>query len=1313
MQCPKCNTENREGAKFCVNCGAKLVLACAQCGTELLASAKFCDTCGAQVIARPAEVREEPAAAPTMAAEALKRLVPKEYAERLLATRGQVQAERRMVTILFSDVKGSTAMAEDLDPEDVMEIMDGAFDVLIEPIYRYEGTLARLMGDAVLAFFGAPIAHEDDPERAIRAALDITAGAREYAAKLEQESGITSFNVRVGINTGLVVVGEVGSDLRVEYTAMGDAINLAARMEQSAPPGGILITHDTYRHVRGVFDVLRQEPLTVKGRRQPVQAYLVQRAKARPFRKPMRGVEGIETRMIGRQAELNRLQEAFHTAVEYRELQMATIVGEAGVGKSRLLHEFDLWSDLVPEPFYFFKGRALQEMQSQPYSLMRDLFAFRFQIEDTDPLPVVRERLEQGTSAALGAGQESQMRAHIIGHLLGFELGPSPHLEGVLDDPKQIRERGLTYLVDYFKALASQDPVLILLEDLHWADDSSLDVLNHLALALTDQPLMIGCTARPALFERRPHWGEGQTFHRRLLLEPLTKRNTRRLLDEILQRVDQVPDTLSDLVVAGAEGNPFFVEELVKMLVEDGVIIKGEDQWRVEPSRLTEVRVPPTLRGVLQARLDRLPLQERTVLQQAAVVGRLFWDRAVVSIHEAAADGGEEAEVVDSLSALRGREMVFQRETTAIAGAEEYIFKHALLREVTYKSLLKRLRRIYHGLVADWLMEQAGERVGEYTGLIADHLELAGRVEEAAEWLIRAGDRARGLYAHQEAIGAYRRALALLEEQGDLERAARTLMKLGLTHHTAFQFKEAHHAYDEGFTVWQRASAEAPALSLPRAPHALRSATHSDIATLDPGLAWETGSSDLLRELFAGLVQLTPELDVVPDVAASWAVLEGGHVYVFHIREDAYWSNGTRVTAHDFEYAWRRVLDPATGSPNAGLLYDIKGARAFHQGEVSDPDTLGVRATDDLTLRVDLEGPTGYFLQLLAHTHTQPVPRHAVEALGEAWAEPANLVTNGPFRLQTWVDGESMVMVRHPQYHGVSTGNVERVELRLLSDWSGSQATYDGDGLDILPLCHLAQSARVRAKERHAGEHIQVPSLTTTFVVFNPRKPPFDDLRLRLAFALAVDRETFADVVLAGLHSPATGGFVPPGMPGHSPQIALPYEPERARQLLAEAGYPGGRGFPNVWAPLPSTQRSLGEYLQTQWRETLGVEIPYDIMVWPEYARTEWEKVHFLVSGWVADYPDPDNFLRVYAALGPYVRNEAYDRLVEKARRLMDQEERMKLYRQADRMLIEGATVVPLTYDRWHVLLKPWVTRYPTSPIRRTFWKDVIIEPHW
>jgi len=306
MQCPECNTGNPEGAKFCLKCGVKLVLVCPQCKTELPPHAEFCIACGTQLVTPPPEAMREPGLG--RLTEALERLVPREFAERLLATRGQVGKERRMVTILFSDVKGSTAMAEDLDPEEVMEIMEGAFDVLIEPVYRYEGTVARLMGDAILAFFGAPIAHEDDPERACRAALEIIEGAQRYSARLEEERGIRGFNVRVGISTGLVVVGEVGSDLRVEYTAMGDAINLAARMESAAEPGTILVTEDTHKLIAPLFETEALGPTEVKGKTEPVAVYRVLTPKVAPV-KP-RGIAGLESPLVGREAQFRALQEA-------------------------------------------------------------------------------------------------------------------------------------------------------------------------------------------------------------------------------------------------------------------------------------------------------------------------------------------------------------------------------------------------------------------------------------------------------------------------------------------------------------------------------------------------------------------------------------------------------------------------------------------------------------------------------------------------------------------------------------------------------------------------------------------------------------------------------------------------------------------------------------------------------------------------------------------------------------------------------------------------------------------------------------------
>jgi ABC-type oligopeptide transport system substrate-binding subunit/class 3 adenylate cyclase len=1227
---------------------------------------------------------------------------------------GQVSSERRLVTILFADVKGSTAMAEGLDPEDWMEIMDGAFDLLIEPVYRYEGTLARLMGDSVLAFFGAPIAHEDDPERAVRAALEITSAAKKYAQELEEEKGIQGFGVRVGINTGLVVVGEVGSDLRVEYTAMGDAVNLAARLEHNAPVGGILVSHDTYRHVQGVFDVQPQEPLAVKGKGEPVQTYLIQRAKPRAFHKPLRGVEGIETRMVGREAELKHLQESFYTAIEESELQLVTIAGEAGVGKSRLLHEFDLWSDLLPEQFYYFKGRAVHEMQNSPYGLIRDLVAFRFQIQDSDSPSIVHEKLETGVSLALGPGESSQAAANTIAYLLGFELGDTTQLASLRDDAQGVRDLALANLVGYFGGLADQSPVLILLEDLHWGDDSSLDALNHLALALTNQPLMIITTARPQLFERRPHWGEGQPFHSLLELLPLSKWDSRRLLAQILQKLDQVPDTLRDLVVGGAEGNPFFIEELIKMLVDDSVIVRGDEVWLLDPSRLTNFHVPPTLTGVLQARLDRLPLEERTVLQQASVVGRLFWDLAVVRINQLGSDEIEETNVGDRLSALRHREMVFQRETSAFMDAREYIFKHALLREITYEGVLKRLRRVYHGLVADWLLEQSGERLAEYTSLIADHLELAGRTEEAVDYLLEAGHRARRLYAHQEATSAYERALALLKEQGEVKRAAGTLMQLGLTHHSAFAFSRSRQAYEEGLALWQQASETKPVTSLPPAPHALRQ-TSVNPPSLDSTRAGDEASNRIIMQLFSGLVAKTPELGIVPDVAASWEVIDSGNRYLFHLRDDIVWSDGVTVTAHDFEYAWKRLLDQSSSS--AQLLYDIKGARAYHEGLAPDEDALGVRVLDDLTLSVELEGPTGYLLYLLGCAETGPVPRHVVEAFGNAWTDPENIVTNGPFTLTSWRHSDSIILTRNPRYHGRFSGNVMQVEISLIptEEWHTQQEIYEADQQDVYRLGNRDLENMEWILHRHASEYISSPLAAAHYLVFDTMSAPFDDPKVRRAFAYAVDREALVDVTLGGFLSPAKGGCVPPGVPGHSPGIALPYDPGRARQLLADAGYSESRRFPVVNFVTSSLNRVLAQHLCAQWTEALDVEIRWETMNWTEYLE-----MFFLSSGtpqlwtmgWIGDYPDPDNFLRVALERFTGWHHERYFSLIEQARRSLDQRERMELYTQAERILVQEVPMLPLFYERQHMLLKPWVKKYPTSVTNTLFLQDVVLEPH-
>jgi predicted ATPase/class 3 adenylate cyclase len=695
------------------------------------------------------------------------------------------EQQRKLVTVLYADVVGSTNIVKHLDPEDALEIMDGSLKRLAIPVEKHGGHVARYMGDGFKAVFGMPKAYENDPEMAIRAGLGILKVVKEISTDLENQWDIHDFQVRVGVNTGLAALGGMTES---EDTVMGSTVNLTKRVESAAPPGGLLITHNTYRHVRGIFNVQMHKPVDAKGFDEPIQVYLVMEIKPRAFRVQTRGVEGVETRMVGRDAELLILQNTFHNVVGEKQTQVITVVGEAGVGKSRLLYEFDNWIELLPPPIVrFFQGRGRQETQNMPYAMLRDVFTFRFQIQESDAAREIQEKIEAGFGEMLGMDEEGQMRAHITGQLLGFDFSTSQHLKSILDDPQQIHDRALMYLGEYFQGMSEVSPVVIFLEDIHWGDDSSLDMLNSLVRRIPKQRLLIVCAARHRLYERRPHWGEGLATHRRLELQPLTVYDSNQLVAEILQKVDQIPGSLQDLVVKGAEGNPFYIEELIKMLVEDGIIITGEEKWQVEPERLAEVDVPDTLTGVLQARLEGLPQEERSTLQQASVVGHIFWDDAVEYITNESPSAANTQSAIrttdENLISLRSRELIYHREESAFTDAAEYTFKHAILRDVTYESVLKRVRKAYHGLVAEWLIQHSGERAGEYTGLIADHLELAGNLEQAAIYLYQAGEAAARRYANDEAVEYFTRALALTPED-DLVRCYDILLSREKVHHT-------------------------------------------------------------------------------------------------------------------------------------------------------------------------------------------------------------------------------------------------------------------------------------------------------------------------------------------------------------------------------------------------------------------------------------------------------------------------------------------------------------------------------------------------
>lgn len=682
-----------------------------------------------------------------------------------------LEQQRKLATVLFMDVVDSTRLLGELDPEENMAIMDVALQQLAAPVEAHGGQVTRFMGDGYLAVFGLGRARENEPEMAVRAGLEVLKTAQDIAKALEKDWGLSGFKVRVGVNTGLVVTGGV---TEAEGTVMGAAVNLAARLESSAPPGRLLISQHTYQHVRGLFDLEPGEAIQAKGFAEPVQAYLVIRAKPHAFRLKTRGVEGVETPMVGREQELAALQQSLEGVVRTRESRFITVVGDAGLGKSRLLDEFERWLELGDQAAMLFKGRATLDTLVLPYALFRDLFAGRFEILDDEAVDSVRKKFVDGFRQALGEVENLERNAHFVGQLLGYDFSDSAYLQEVLDAPRQLHDRAVVYLSEYFKALAERTPVIVFLDDLHWADESSLDILLRLSRELSNQPVFFLALARPSLYERRPSWGN-QVSHQRIDLQPLSLADSQRLVAEVLRKVRAVPEVLSDLITRNAEGNPYYLEELIKMLVEDGVIVKSEDVWRVQADRLVAARVPPTLTGVVQARLDALPGDERTVLQQASVVGRVFWDAAVAYIHqEAPADPakGEPAviqEIAQQLHGLENRELIFQHGASAFSSAAEFTFKHTILQDVTYESVLKRRRRVYHAMTADWLIAHSGERAGEVSGLIAGHLEKAGRAAQALEYMCRAAEAAAANFATEEAAEFYARALALAPES-DLEK---------------------------------------------------------------------------------------------------------------------------------------------------------------------------------------------------------------------------------------------------------------------------------------------------------------------------------------------------------------------------------------------------------------------------------------------------------------------------------------------------------------------------------------------------------------
>jgi oligopeptide transport system substrate-binding protein len=529
-----------------------------------------------------------------------------------------------------------------------------------------------------------------------------------------------------------------------------------------------------------------------------------------------------------------------------------------------------------------------------------------------------------------------------------------------------------------------------------------------------------------------------------------------------------------------------------------------------------------------------------------------------------------------------------------------------------------------------------------------------------------------------------------------------------LLYHITFNFEKSRQAYEEGFVFRQRSDESylKTAANLPKAPHPLKG-TVPYKPSFDPAESSTLVVDFAVQALFCGLVSKTSDGEIVPDMARNWSIQDSGKRYIFHLRDDVRWSDGQPATAYDFEFALKRVCDPVWGPSPANLFYDIQGARAFNLGETDDPDTIGVSALDEWTLVIELETPAAYFMEILAMGPAKSVPRQAIAVYGDHWTEVENIVTNGPFKPAALQPGQGLHLERNPGYYGRFGGNLETY-IAFIPDPALAKG-YVNDEVDHLMI--WPESSWLR---QLYPDHLRAsPSAQTNYYWFDVTRPPFNDPRLRRAFVFATDRKLLSDKIAYGLDSPGTGGLTPPAIPGHMPGIALPYDKDQAVKLLAEAGYPQGENFPAVDMVSGdlSVFSEVGIELQSQWRESLGVEVNHIIMPADRFRDRLLENPpHIWHLSWVADYPDPDNFLRVatWRPLSGW-HHDQFEQLIKKAKQVQDQAERMALYREAELILVHEAPVVPIRYMRNQWLQKPWIrSNLGIAPLL----KDVIIDPH-
>lgn len=749
MICPQCRIELLKESKFCKECGRKIDLVCHRCGKIVSSDSKFCIECGHDL-----RQLEKP---PKIDYQQPQSYTPKHLAEKILTTRSAIKGERKVVTVMFADVAGFTSLTEKLDPEDVHGIMDGCFKILMDEIHQCEGTINQFTGDGVMALFGAPIAHEDHSQRACYAALAIQRSLQEYGEQVNRIHGI-DFMMRIGLNSGPVVVGSIGDDLRMDYTAQGDTSNLAARMESSASPGGIWVTRHIFRQTKDFFEFEFLGEIQVKGKEKPVKAYQLLRPTQVQTRIAASKAKGL-TRFIGRDREMETLKDAFVT-VQSGEGQVVGLMGEAGVGKSRLLMEF--LRTLPRGESTCLEGRCLHYGGTMPYLPVLDVIRSFIGVKEGDSERVIQDKLRQ---RILGLDENL---LHILPPFqellsLSAEDKTFTNLE-----PKQKRKKTFEAIRDLLIRGSQDRPLILVVEDLHWIDRTTEEFLTYMIGSLPRTRILLLLLYRP---EYTHHWGS-KSYYRLVGVGQLSAPMSAELVGTILEGGDVVPELL-ELILGRASGNPLFMEELTRTLLENGSIQKKENHFALARD-ITSVQVPDTIQGIIAARMDRLEESLKRIMQLASVIGREFAFRILENISDLKAD------LKSGLMNLQGLEFIYEK---SLFPELEYIFRHALVQEVAYNSLLVARRKEIHEMIGKAIEHLYPDRLEEFCEMLAYHYSVGGNLAKAYEYLKRSAKKAVRNNSLFEGVRFYTEGMDVLSRLPPTDANKREQIELVLSFH--------------------------------------------------------------------------------------------------------------------------------------------------------------------------------------------------------------------------------------------------------------------------------------------------------------------------------------------------------------------------------------------------------------------------------------------------------------------------------------------------------------------------------------------------